>query len=596
MPLNSSGKLSLGGSTVGESVNLELGLSATATNSIISDANKILTGKATGPWVFPDNWLGKSRANEVVTGTLLSHVGGTITYNISGGVPNTAFTSTTEPLVGSGFGWTWNDYADGYGIPNSNQLLVNYGGTAVVNQGGGARQDTVTYVVVGDITYFRGAFLYSNNVFNDQYTDYVESYYSVYAVYHGTLNVIGNYSFNDNAAPSIGSHSVTFAFAATGRTRNFSYTGYNEQVQFSQTSVQAGSSFTIYVTGGAPNTVVRKRRYPTDFPFFAAYTEYTLDSSGNYTFSNEQIITTGSWTYNFYFVATGYTLNPTIGVFAGGLTISGTSSISFSALSDQLFSQITYTTNGTAPITWSRSGTLPGGVATTYQTYAGDPNYYLYQGSAPYYTHPTTGTYNITLTATDALGAIGTLPVTITVTPPTEVTITNLTDFTLVDSSGGSTTGFEQLYLYFNNDGTIYCDSQMEGNLIDPNNYATVGTAPTTWLTSGQPIDLNACAAYDIQFDEVSFSSFGSPSHALTYGSGGRAYGAGGTGVRLNLATARYFTVSAAASQFATQIITWGEWTSVVTVNVKIYLAGTNTLQSSCQINMEVYIPPGGGQ
>jgi hypothetical protein len=417
MPLNSSGKLSLGGSTVGESVNLELGLSATATNSIISDANKILTGKATGPWVFPDDWRGKSRANEVVTGTLLSHVGGTITYNITGGVPNTAFTSTTESLFGSGFGWTWNDYADGYGIPTSNQLLVNYGGTAVVNRGGGARQDTVTYVVVGDITYFRGAFLYSTNVYNDQYTDYVESYYSVYAVYHGTLNVLGNYSFNDNAAPSIGSHSVTFAFAATSRTRNFSYTAYAEQVQLSQTYVQVGASFNIYVTGGAPNTVVRKRLRPTDFPLGGSFTEYTLDSSGNYTFSNEQIGLAGSWRYDFYFVATGYLVSESIGSYAGSLTISGTSSITFSEDSNQLFSELTYTTNGTAPISWSSSGAFPGGVSTTSMKYAGDPNYYIYQASTPYYTHPTVGTYNITLTATDALGAIGTFAVTITVDP-----------------------------------------------------------------------------------------------------------------------------------------------------------------------------------
>jgi hypothetical protein len=415
MPLNSSGKLSLGGSTVGESVSLELGLSATATNSIISDANKILTGKVTGPWVFPDDWRGKSRANEVVTGTLFSHVGGTITYDISGGVPNTAFTSTTESLVGNGFGWTWNDYADGYGIPTSNQLLINYGGTAVVNQSGGARQDTVTYVVVGDITYFRGAFLYSTNVYNDQYTDYVESYYSVYAVYHGTLNVLGNYSFNDNAAPSIGSHSVTFAFAATGRTRIFTYTAANEQVDIGPTSVAVGVSFNIYVTGGVPNTVVRKRLRPTDFPLGGSFTEYTLDSSGNYIFT-EQIGTAGSWRYDFYFVATGYLVTESIGSYAGSLTISGTSSITFSEDSNQLFSELTYTTNGTAPISWSSSGAFPGGVSTTSMKYAGDPNYYIYQASTPYYTHPTVGTYNITLMATDSAGAYGYFAVTITVT------------------------------------------------------------------------------------------------------------------------------------------------------------------------------------
>jgi hypothetical protein len=383
---------------------------------MISDANKLLTRKTTGPWVFPDDWRGKSRANEVVTGTLLSHVGGTITYNISGGVPNTAFTSTTEPAYGGGFGWTWNDYADGYGIPGSNLLQVGYGGTVVFTQSGGARQDTVTYVVVGDYTYFRGAFLYSTNVYNDLYTDYVESYYNVYAVYHGTLNVLGNYSFNDNAIFQPGSHSVTFAFAATGRTRIFNYTSYAERVDIGPTSVQVGVSFDIYVSGGAPNTVVRKRLRPTDFPLGGPFTEYTLDSSGAYAFT-EQIGTAGSWRYDFYFVATGYLVTESIGSYAGSLTISGTSSISFSEDSNQLFSELTYTTNGTAPISWSSSGAFPGGVTTYSMKYAGDPNYYIYQASTPYYTHPTVGTYNITLTATDALGAIGTFAVTITVDP-----------------------------------------------------------------------------------------------------------------------------------------------------------------------------------
>jgi hypothetical protein len=84
-----------------------------------------------------------------------------------------------------------------------------------------------------------------------------------------------------------------------------------------------------------------------------------------------------------------------------------------------LFSELTYTTNGTAPIAWSSSGTFPGGVATTYQKYAGDPNYYILQASVPYYTHPTPGTYYITLTATDSVGSIGTFAVTITVNPAT---------------------------------------------------------------------------------------------------------------------------------------------------------------------------------
>lgn len=170
----------------------------------------------------------------------------------------------------------------------------------------------------------------------------------------------------------------------------------------------------------------------------------------------------------------------------------------------------------------------------------------------------------------------------------------SLSSFNLVDSTGGTSAGYNTTALIFDNNGTIYCNSQMEGNYIPTSYYVPAGYyAPSAWLTSNVAITSAMCAAYDIQFDEVSFSSSGRPIHALTYGSGGRQYGSGGTGVRLNLGTARYFQVNAAATQFATTSPSWGDWTSIVTVDVKIYLTGTNTLKSSNRISLEVYIPPG---
>lgn len=60
MTLNSSGPISLGGSTAGQSINLELGQAATATVSL-NDANvRTLAGVASGAIVVPTDFYGKS--------------------------------------------------------------------------------------------------------------------------------------------------------------------------------------------------------------------------------------------------------------------------------------------------------------------------------------------------------------------------------------------------------------------------------------------------------------------------------------------------------------------------------------------------------
>jgi hypothetical protein len=60
MTLNSSGPISLGGSTAGQSINLELSQSATAQVSL-NDANvRSLAGVASGAIIMPTNFYGKS--------------------------------------------------------------------------------------------------------------------------------------------------------------------------------------------------------------------------------------------------------------------------------------------------------------------------------------------------------------------------------------------------------------------------------------------------------------------------------------------------------------------------------------------------------
>jgi hypothetical protein len=59
MPLNSSGPISIGGSTSGQSINLELGRSATATSSLNESALRSLAGVSSGA-ISLSNFYGKS--------------------------------------------------------------------------------------------------------------------------------------------------------------------------------------------------------------------------------------------------------------------------------------------------------------------------------------------------------------------------------------------------------------------------------------------------------------------------------------------------------------------------------------------------------
>lgn len=60
MTLNSSGPISLGGATAGQSINLELGQSATATTSLNASNVRTLAGVPSGAIIMPTNFYGKS--------------------------------------------------------------------------------------------------------------------------------------------------------------------------------------------------------------------------------------------------------------------------------------------------------------------------------------------------------------------------------------------------------------------------------------------------------------------------------------------------------------------------------------------------------
>jgi hypothetical protein len=66
MTLNSSGPISLGGSTAGQSINLELSKSATAQVSLNDTDVRTLAGVASGAIIMPTNFYGKSAVTIVL--------------------------------------------------------------------------------------------------------------------------------------------------------------------------------------------------------------------------------------------------------------------------------------------------------------------------------------------------------------------------------------------------------------------------------------------------------------------------------------------------------------------------------------------------
>lgn len=81
MPLNGSGPISLGGSTSGQSINLELGQSATAQVSLNDTNVRSLAGVASGAIVMPTDFWGKGGAtvNFVDTTVYAFNTGATAT-------------------------------------------------------------------------------------------------------------------------------------------------------------------------------------------------------------------------------------------------------------------------------------------------------------------------------------------------------------------------------------------------------------------------------------------------------------------------------------------------------------------------------------
>jgi hypothetical protein len=94
MPLNSSGPISLGGSTAGQSIAVELGQSATAQISLNDAAVRELAGVPSGAITMPTNFYGKS-SSFVFNQTISSD---TTNYNLKSAAIAAGW-NQTKPLV-----------------------------------------------------------------------------------------------------------------------------------------------------------------------------------------------------------------------------------------------------------------------------------------------------------------------------------------------------------------------------------------------------------------------------------------------------------------------------------------------------------------
>jgi hypothetical protein len=101
--LNASGPISLGGSTAGESINLELGQSATAQVSLNDTNVRSLAGVPSGAIIMPTNFYGKSTMSVSANSVSGSASGfASSGFVATSGTPNTTVTGGTSPFT---FSW-----------------------------------------------------------------------------------------------------------------------------------------------------------------------------------------------------------------------------------------------------------------------------------------------------------------------------------------------------------------------------------------------------------------------------------------------------------------------------------------------------------
>lgn len=149
MALNASGAISLGGSTVGQSIALELGLSATGQISLNDAAVRTLAQVASGAIVMPTNFWGKANTP---TGSLYSWG-----YNQLGEMGNSTRSTTppyyeqATPVLTSG-GSSWTSVVPGYFGVKSDGTMWSWGAAQDTLSGLGTGGTRSSPVQIGALT------------------------------------------------------------------------------------------------------------------------------------------------------------------------------------------------------------------------------------------------------------------------------------------------------------------------------------------------------------------------------------------------------------------------------------------------------------
>ena len=153
MTLNASGPISLGGSTAGQSINLELGKAATAQVSMNDTNVRSLAGVPSGQIVMPTNFWGKSAAGALaVTASDMDGVGqgfgftGPVSTQTS---TNTTVTGGTGPYT---YFWELTQILEGFIVPVITSNTAQNPGWSYSSVEDGFPSRTVWKVTVTDAT------------------------------------------------------------------------------------------------------------------------------------------------------------------------------------------------------------------------------------------------------------------------------------------------------------------------------------------------------------------------------------------------------------------------------------------------------------
>ena len=133
MALNASGAISLGGSTAGQSIATELGLSATAQISLNCTTVRTLAGVATGAISF-SSFYGKSNAAGPTVAVFYGYGSGT-TFNQVRRFNACSVTVGTETTVGATKSWV--NKTGAYVGSNGSYLGSNPGATSTLTSASG---------------------------------------------------------------------------------------------------------------------------------------------------------------------------------------------------------------------------------------------------------------------------------------------------------------------------------------------------------------------------------------------------------------------------------------------------------------------------